>query len=124
MADYEEELEPNDWVIVQDPIKHREIATEVALEFRRTVAEDKGVFYIDTLLDTGIENDLWLCDFCNDRIPVYKEDTKELIPLTIWNNSRALCESCLRVFKEKWSTDEDETYNCRCGCSATINEEE
>ena len=124
MADYEEELEPNDWVVVKDPIKHREIATEVAIEFRKTVAESKGVFYIDTLLDTGITNDLWLCDFCNDKIPVFVEGSDEKLPITIWNNSRALCESCLRVFKEKWTTDEDETYNCRCGCSETINEEE
>ena len=124
MADYEEELEPNDWVVVKDPIKHREIATEVAIEFRKTVAESKGVFYIDTLLDTGITNDLWLCDFCNDKIPVFVEGSDEKLPITIWNNSRALCESCLKEFKEKWTTDKDETYNCRCGCSETINEEE
>lgn len=122
MSDYDEELEPNDWVIVQNPIKHREIATVAAIEFRKTVAERKGVFYIDTLLDTGLANDLWLCDFCNDIIPVYVEGTKEVIPLTIWNNSRALCDSCLKDFKEKWTTDKDETYDCECGCSKTEEE--
>lgn len=123
MSDYDEELEPNDWVIVNNPIKHRQIAREAAIEFRKTVTESKGVFYIDTLLDTGLSDELWICDFCNEQIPVYVGDTKELSPITIWNNSRALCDSCLKDFKEKWTTDDDETYDCECGCSKSEEEE-
>ena len=112
----EEYIEPNDWVVVQDPIKHREISVADSIKFREQQSKADGVFFIDTLLDTGITNDLWICDFCNDQIPVQDEEGKPL-SIIIWNNSRALCEKCLTEFKGKWATEQDETYNCECGCS-------
>lgn len=115
MSSYEEELELNDWVVVTNPIKHREIAT-IQAQAWRDLKKEEGVFVIDTLLDTGLSHDLWICDFCNAQIPVSDEEGK-MLSITIWNNSRALCENCLTEFKSKWATDDDETYNCRCGCS-------
>lgn len=108
--------ECNDWVIVKDPIKHREIATQIALEYRKVQTEQEGVFVIDTLLDTGLSHDLWVCDFCNEQIPV-KDNEGNNLSITIWNNSRALCERCLTKWKSQVSTDDDETYDCKCGCS-------
>lgn len=121
MSDYDEELEPNDWVKVKNPIKHRKIARENSIKWRKE-NPITHIFQFDMLLDTGIADDMWLCDFCNNLIPVYVGDTKELSTITIWNNSRALCDSCLKDFKEKWSTKEDETYDCECGCSKTEEE--
>jgi len=113
MSEY---IEPNDWVVVENPIKHREISVLASIKFREQQSKRDGVFFIDTLLDTGIPNDLWICDFCNAEIPVQDDEGKTL-SVIIWNNSRALCEECLTDFKGKYSTEQDQTYNCECGCS-------
>ena len=50
MSEY---IEPNDWVVVQNPIKHREISVLASIKFREQQSKADGVFFIDTLLDTG-----------------------------------------------------------------------
>ena len=109
-------MESNHWYMVNDPILHRQIARVEAMRFRRENQERGGVFYIDTLLDTGLADDFWLCDMCNEVIPVDK-------PIPIWNNSRAMCKTCKHDIDTKYATPYDTVQNCECGCSE-IEEEE
>ena len=109
-------IDSNHWYMVTNPVLHRQIARVEAMRFRRENQERGGVFYIDTLLDTGLADDFWICDMCNEVIPIDK-------PIPIWNNSRAMCKQCRNDIDSKYATPYDTVQNCECGCSEKEEEE-
>jgi len=91
------------------PVAHREayrrrVAAEANL---RAEMERLGVVVITSV---PADNSLWICDFCNDQIPVEGEYT--LIPLL---GSHALCTSCVSgipYWPDGWTKPTPRA--CRC----------
>jgi len=94
------------WVI--NPIEHRKkirLISEANYEKTKKAYEDRGAFFIDVLVDSGLPDDLWVCDLCNDEIAV---DSR--IPIV---DNLALCTKCFA----KWNTEEyvnDKTIEGDC----------
>ena len=96
------------------PAAHREayrrrIAAESDL---RAEMERLGVVVITSVPE---DNSLWICDFCNTRIPAHDEYT--LIPLL---GSYALCASCVTTipyWPDGWTQPTPRA--CRCGACQT-----
>ncbi|MDF1595728.1 MAG: hypothetical protein P1T08_06485 [Acidimicrobiia bacterium] len=92
------------------PVAHREayrrrVAAEANL---RAEMERLGVVVITSVPN---DNSLWICDFCNNQIPVNGEYT--LIPLL---GSHALCTSCVTTipyWPDGWTQPTPRA--CRCG---------
>jgi hypothetical protein len=92
------------------PAAHREayrraVAAEAGL---RADLERLGVVIVSSFPQ---DNGLWICDLCNERIPVTGEYT--LIPLM---GSYALCIPCASTFRywpDGWT--EPRPRACRCG---------
>jgi len=94
------------WII--NPIKHRKrlrINAELNYESNKKAHEDNGFFFIDTLVESNIPDDLWICDLCNASI-----DADNRIPVA---DNLALCNECFA----KWNTKEyigDKTLEGNC----------
>jgi len=92
------------------PVAHREayrrrVAAEANL---RAEMERLGVVVITSVPD---DNSLWVCDLCNNQIPVDCEYT--LVPLL---GSHALCASCVTTipyWPDAWTQPTPRA--CRCG---------
>lgn len=96
------------------PVAHREayrrrVAAEAGL---RQEMERLGVVIISSV---PADNSLWICDLCNNQIPVTGEYT--LIPLL---GSYALCTPCVTTipyWPEAWTQPTPRA--CRCGACQT-----
>ncbi|MBO71658.1 MAG: hypothetical protein CL508_05235 [Actinobacteria bacterium] len=98
-------------LIVSNPVLHRANDREYAEKMRKQ-NEDSGVIYIDTLLDTGLTDDFWICDMCNDQINVVDEQG-ESISVYLWLQTRALCGNCIDKYEEQGYLNEGKMF-CPC----------
>jgi hypothetical protein len=106
----------DDLRFVVRPAAHREA-------YRRRVATEAGfrdqMERLGVVIITGVpdDNSLWICDLCNNQIPVDGEYT--LIPLL---GSYALCTPCattIPYWPNGWT--EPKPRACRCGaCQAPL----
>lgn len=106
--------------IVEQPILHRSKDRLRREEYYKENGRE-DVFF-DTLVDTGIGDDEWICDFCNKQIPVIKEDSSEQIPIFI-HGSYALCDSCKKEYEGKYPEEFQVVQTCPC-CKASNKLEE
>ena len=92
------------------PAAHREA-------YRRRVAAEAGILEemerLGVIIITSVpdDNSLWICDLCNNQIPVHGEYT--LIPLL---GSHALCTPCVTTipyWPDAWTQPAPRA--CRCG---------
>jgi len=105
----EEEID----LIISNPVLHRANDREYAEQMRElTKNKDNGFIYIDTLLDTGLTDDFWICDMCNDQIIVL-DDEGEPISVYLWLQSRALCMDCIDKYDNKGYLNEGKMF-CPC----------
>tara|TARA_R110000744_G_scaffold57051_1_gene120132 strand:+ start:355 stop:696 length:342 start_codon:yes stop_codon:yes gene_type:complete len=109
-------------IIITNPILHRQKDRAERTAYYDKHGKDNVIF--DTLIDTDIPNDLWVCDFCNVSIEVVDLANQ---PKSIWVHlGYALCGNCVDdiVSKEDNTT---ETINssdvefCNC-CVGEDNE--
>ena len=85
-------IEMIQWIV--NPTAHRRkqrLFAEAMYEKNKKVHEQNGFFFIDTLVDSGLPDDLWLCDLCNCEINV---DLR--IPVV---DNLAMCMTCYRKNK-------------------------
>lgn len=94
------------WVL--NPVKHRQVirlTSEVNYDATKKAYEEQGFFFIDTLVDNPIPDDLWVCDFCNIEIDI---ELPQGIPVV---DNNALCHQCY-VKSEKYINDKTLEGNC------------
>ena len=105
-------------IIVEQPVLHRQNDRKEREAFYKENGKNGNVF--DTLIDTGIADDFWVCDFCNAQIEVIKD--KKQVPVFI-HGSYALCKKCLNDYKEKYPEEFQIIQKCNC-CSDNNQKEE
>lgn len=117
--------------IIANPITHREVyytTQRVSWLLQKMRAAREGYTYIDTVFETNIPHDLWVCDFCNMTIPVGNKDKQEKVNLLVstYNveelkkqandgeviGGNALCDSCFNEYKIKYPLID----KVICGC--------
>ena len=102
-------------IIISNPIRHRANDRAERTAYYEKYGQDDFVF--DTLTDTNIPDDLWICDFCN--VPIEVVDLANQ-PKSIWIHlSYALCGNCVDDLVNK-EDDTQDTINsndvefCQC----------
>ena len=99
------------WVL--NPVKHREVirlTSEVNYDANKKAYEEQGFFFIDTLVESGIPDDLWVCDLCNVQMNVEIH-----IPVV---DNLAMCETCYKK-NEKYITPKTIEGECTLECCET-----
>lgn len=97
-------------IIVTNPIIHRAKDRLAREEYYKNNKRDDMVIF-DTLVDTGIGDDDWMCDFCN--VPMDVGTVDEPLGLLI-HGSYALCEPCVESSKKKYPEEFIDTQVCKC----------
>jgi|TARA_A100001201_G_scaffold137980_2_gene128425 hypothetical protein len=85
------------WVL--NPIKHRQVqrlTAEVNYDDTKKAYEEQGFFFIDTLVENNIPDDLWICDFCNVQIDIEISMPKGIVVV----DNNALCQECFDKSKK------------------------
>ena len=85
------------WVL--NPIKHRQVqrlTAEVNYDDNKRAYEEQGFFFIDTLVENNIPDDLWICDFCNVQIDIEISMPKGIVVV----DNNALCQECFNKSKK------------------------
>ncbi len=101
-------IEKIQWII--NPIAHRKkqrLFAEAMYEKNKKVHEQNGFFFIDTLVDNGLPDDLWVCDLCNVQMNVEIH-----IPVV---DNLAMCETCYKT-NEKYITPKTMESECTLEC--------
>ena len=101
--------------IVKNPVLHRAKDRLSREEYYKKNGRNDVMF--DTLLDTGIGDDDWICDFCNVSIEVGTKDNPQSVLI---HGSYALCPSCIKEYKTKYPEEFINQQDCKC----CIDEEE
>lgn len=119
--------------IITKPITHRQVyKVEQRLNYlaMKQQSINEGWFFIDTAFETGIADDLWVCDLCNTQIDVgneseqkpvkllstsyqYEQDKKDMNDGATLSGT-ALCDTCYNRIK----TQDDNAFIHKlvCGC--------
>ena len=94
-------------VIFENAVKHRQNIFKITNNRGISIEFDEEVVHIP------IGFDEWVCDFCNDPMPVKTKDD-EFISMLSLNGSHTLCNTCwLRVLKQDKSLFENISV-CAC----------
>ena len=95
--------------IVKNPVLHR---AKDRLQREQFYKENgRHDVFFDTLIDTGIGDDEWVCDFCNTQIEVGTFDK----PTSVYiHGSYALCTNCLYEYKAKYPEEFQVEQTCVC----------
>ena len=77
--------------IISNPMLHRKNDRAERVAYYDKYGQDDFVF--DTLTDTNIPDDMWICDLCNTPIEVVDKANK---PKSLWIHlNYALCGNCV-----------------------------
>tara|TARA_R100001163_G_scaffold52589_1_gene39928 strand:- start:848 stop:1354 length:507 start_codon:yes stop_codon:yes gene_type:complete len=82
--------------MVVDPVKHRVNLRQASVDYYKIYGKPPNV--IDTVIDYGLPDDLWICDVCNDDIQLIPSEAMKQYGFgrspIIQDDSYAYCTKC------------------------------